>query len=328
MDRKPLVSVIINCYNGAKLLNTALDSVISQSYSNWEIIFWDNRSNDNSRLIVESYADPRIKYFLAEEHTSLGEARSLALNKSAGDFISFLDCDDFWLKEKLKIQLDHFALNKSALLCYGGIRILNDIGEVITLVKPRYNTGYIFDNLLDYFDINMITPMIRRSVIDEYNLTFDNRIFASEEVDLFLKIAYYGEVICIKEILACAHVSANSLTSKALNNWHKDLKITIDSLLQIDESIRNRSSFRKIKAKYYYYESRYYLNQSQRMEAINSGIKAVNLDYKYWSYTILLFTPFIGLILRFYEGNQGKYILKERVRQIMNIFSKRSSQIQ
>ena len=88
-----LVSIIMNCYNCAKYLEEAIDSIYAQSYDNWEIIFWDNCSTDNSALIAKSY-DSKLKYFLAKEHTALGRARNLAIKEAKGGYIAFLDSDD------------------------------------------------------------------------------------------------------------------------------------------------------------------------------------------------------------------------------------------
>ena len=98
MKNKPLVSVIMNCYNSDTYLGEAIDSVISQTYKNWEIIFWDNQSTDKSAEIVKSYDDERIKYFYAPSFTSLYEARNYAIEKANGEYIAFLDCDDKWYK--------------------------------------------------------------------------------------------------------------------------------------------------------------------------------------------------------------------------------------
>ena len=104
----PLVSIIVNCYNGEKYLAHTLDSILNQTYQNWEIIFWDNQSTDNSSGIFKSYKDSRFKYFYANEHTILGKARNLAIEKSKGDFIAFLDTDDTWDKNKLELQMGCF----------------------------------------------------------------------------------------------------------------------------------------------------------------------------------------------------------------------------
>ena len=107
-NNQPLVSVIMNCFNGERYLRDSIDGVISQTYKNWEIIFWDNQSVDKSAEIFKSYNDKRLKYFFANEHTSLYKARNLAIEKSKGDFISFIDTDDLWNKNKLELQLPYF----------------------------------------------------------------------------------------------------------------------------------------------------------------------------------------------------------------------------
>ena len=68
---KPLVSIIINCHNGEKYLNKSINSVLSQSYKNWEIIFWDNDSKDNSYKIIKNFKDKRIKYFYSNTYNTL-----------------------------------------------------------------------------------------------------------------------------------------------------------------------------------------------------------------------------------------------------------------
>jgi glycosyltransferase, family 2 len=105
MEQNPLVSVIINCFNGEKYLREAIDSVINQTYQNWEIIFWDNQSTDSTAEIVKSYNDERIHYIFAPKHTPLGEARNLAVEKSNGEYINFLDADDVWTEKKLEKQI-------------------------------------------------------------------------------------------------------------------------------------------------------------------------------------------------------------------------------
>ena len=105
---QPLVSVIINCYNGQSYLQECLESVKFQTYQNWEIVFWDNQSNDESADIFKNYNDVRFKYFHATKHTSLYQARNLAIKKASGELIAFIDTDDLWEKEKLQLQVELF----------------------------------------------------------------------------------------------------------------------------------------------------------------------------------------------------------------------------
>lgn len=103
---KPLVTVIMNCFNGETYLREAVESLLQQDYQNWELIFWDNQSKDNSAEIICSFNDPRISYCYAEEHTGLGEARSRALTQAKGEWVGFLDVDDLWFPDKLTRQLE------------------------------------------------------------------------------------------------------------------------------------------------------------------------------------------------------------------------------
>ena len=82
------VSVIINCLDGAAYLREALDSVFAQTYQDWEIIFWDNQSKDDSAAIAQSYGS-RVRYFCSEQRLPLGEARNRAITQARGDIIGF-----------------------------------------------------------------------------------------------------------------------------------------------------------------------------------------------------------------------------------------------
>ena len=117
ITRQPLVSIIMNCYNGKKFLREAIDSVIAQTYTHWEIIFWDNQSTDGSADILKSYDDPRLRYFYAPKHTFLYEARNYAINESCGDLIAFLDVDDWWAPEKLEKQVPLFENPEVGIVC-------------------------------------------------------------------------------------------------------------------------------------------------------------------------------------------------------------------
>ena len=102
----PLVSVIMNVRNGAPTLREAINSVLAQSFADWELIVWDDRSSDDSAAIVSSYSDPRIRYFLSPEGTPLGKARSDAIARANGEWLAFLDQDDVWLPHKLRRQME------------------------------------------------------------------------------------------------------------------------------------------------------------------------------------------------------------------------------
>ena len=108
----------MNCYNGSKYLGDSLKSIINQSYQNWELLFWDNRSTDNSKQILKSFNEDRFKYYLSPKFTNLGEARYLASKHIKGDLLAILDTDDVWLPDKLKEQVNIFNKNQNLGLIY------------------------------------------------------------------------------------------------------------------------------------------------------------------------------------------------------------------
>ena len=125
MKNEPLVSIIMNCFNGERYLNESLKSILDQSYQNWELIFWDNLSKDSSKKIFDRYKDKRFKYFIASQHTPLYVARNLAIKKASGEFLAFLDTDDIWLKDKLNQQIKLFS-NPNIGLVYGNYWRFNE----------------------------------------------------------------------------------------------------------------------------------------------------------------------------------------------------------
>ena len=101
----PLVSVIMNVRNGAATLREAIDSVLAQTFPDWELIVWDDRSTDSSAALVSTYKDPRVRYFLSPDDAPLGKARNDAIQHATGEWIAFLDQDDIWLPHKLEKQI-------------------------------------------------------------------------------------------------------------------------------------------------------------------------------------------------------------------------------
>ena len=98
---RPTVSIIMNCHNGEKYLRQSLSSIINQSYTKWELIFFDNFSNDKSKDIFRTFKDKRFIYYRSEKKLTLYHARKLAIKKCRGKYVSFLDTDDLWKKNKL-----------------------------------------------------------------------------------------------------------------------------------------------------------------------------------------------------------------------------------
>lgn len=124
MNNHPLISCIIIFYNAQRFLNEAIESVINQTYNNWELLLVDDGSNDESSIIALNYADKnlgKIKYFSHENHQNKGmsSSRNLGVKNAKGKYIAFLDGDDVWLPQKLERQINIMNNYPEAGMLYG-----------------------------------------------------------------------------------------------------------------------------------------------------------------------------------------------------------------
>jgi glycosyltransferase involved in cell wall biosynthesis len=167
----PLVTVILNLYNGETTLAAAIDTVLAQTFSAWELLIWDDCSTDGSAAVVQGYADSRIRYYRSETQVSLGQARQAAISQASGEWIAFLDQDDLWLPNKLELQLGMVRTRPEAGLIYGrAVRFYPSGRERDYDQTHEYRLlpeGDIFGDLFRHSCfIAMSSAMFRHSAID------------------------------------------------------------------------------------------------------------------------------------------------------------------
>ncbi len=186
----PLVSVIMNCRNCGKYLREALDSVYEQTFKDYEIVFWDNMSDDESAQIALSYGEP-LRYFRGEEFVPLGAARNKAIEKAHGRYIAFLDCDDIWLPDKLEKQVELLESDERLGLTYSDCLLIDEKGNPKTDIRYHISRfeGNVFDRLLDLGGfIPMPTVIIRKEALNNVG-PFNPELEIVEEYDLWIRIA-------------------------------------------------------------------------------------------------------------------------------------------
>jgi glycosyltransferase involved in cell wall biosynthesis len=112
----PLVSIIIPTFNREKELERALNSVFSQTYTNWEICIVDNNSSDNSIQLINNYNNPRIKLYTINNKGVIGASRNLGIQKAKGKYLAFLDSDDWWSSRKLEVSVKFLEQGKASVV--------------------------------------------------------------------------------------------------------------------------------------------------------------------------------------------------------------------
>jgi glycosyltransferase involved in cell wall biosynthesis len=207
----PLVSVIMNCYNGERFLREAIDSVYQQSYQDWEIIFWDNASIDNSAEIALSY-DGRLKYFKSESTTTLGEARVLAVDKAQGKYIAFLDCDDLWYPQKLLKQIEAINNNLGFVYCKADT-IIERNSHVLKATSKALPNGLIFPSLAKRNFIPFVSVLMPIKVYNECG-GFPKNYKNSTDYYLFLKIEEKYKIHAVQKAYCAYRIHSNNLSHK------------------------------------------------------------------------------------------------------------------
>lgn len=213
---RPLVSVLMNCYNGSSFVSEAIQSVINQKYKNWELIFWDNQSTDNTKNIVESFNDKRIKYFYAPNFTNLGEARIAAQEKLSGKYVAVLDADDVAHVERIDKQVAFLEANADYVLVGTWARRINEHGDIIGFINPPV----LFDELIQ--SLGWMNPIVNSSTM--YSLKdfsaiggYDSTFIFAQDCALVLAMVGRGKIANINNYLCDYRVVKNSMTNSRSN---------------------------------------------------------------------------------------------------------------
>lgn len=234
---QPMVSIIMNCYNGSEFLREAIDSVYSQKYQNWEIIFWDNGSTDNSAEIAQSY-DDRIRYYYSSIRVPLYCSRNDALKKANGEYIAFLDCDDLWLPRKLELQVKHFMNNQNAGFLYSNFEIITEDGTVTKGYKtPKQPEGRIFKDLLKHYRICVQSVLVSKKALLSLEHQFDNNLEIAGDADLFLRLSSKYEALYIEEVTTRYRVHSNNISIRKALLLPHEAEYIIFKLVRSDYSI-------------------------------------------------------------------------------------------
>ncbi len=216
----PQISVILNIRNGAAFLREALDSVMAQSFADWQLIAWDDCSTDESAEIVRGYRDPRIFYYLSPEDTPLGKARDLAMRQAQGEWLAFLDQDDIWLPRKLEKQLALAAPDVG--IIYG--RAVMFDAERGNLHDYDYAhefqplpEGDIFQQLFrDACFIAMSSAMLRRAAVEEIGGIPDS-IRLVPDYYLYVAIAHRYRARAVQQVVCRYRTHPGSMSASREN---------------------------------------------------------------------------------------------------------------
>ncbi|MFY9528189.1 MAG: glycosyltransferase [Candidatus Acidiferrales bacterium] len=208
----PRVSVVIPTYNSAAFLEEAIQSVLGQTYSDFEVVVVDDGSTDGTEYVVRSFGD-RVSY-LKQDNRGVSAARNHGIHKSQGNYVAFLDSDDFWLPGKLAEQIPLLDRDAELGLVYSDWRVTSEKG----VLEPSYlsnlapASGYVFDELVRSGFILTSGTVVRRSCLDDVG-DFDETLSIAQDYDLWLRICYRWKIALVNKPLVIKRSWDGSLSS-------------------------------------------------------------------------------------------------------------------
>lgn len=224
MNNQPLVSIILPTYNRAKYIKKALESALSQSYKNIEIIIIDDGSTDETRKVLEAYLkDSRVKYFF-QENQGVSKARKKGINISSGKYIAILDSDDFWLdSKKLEKQIDFLENHSEYVLVGGGVIRIDESGkEIVRHLLPEDDKDIKNSILLDNLFVH--STVVFNKEIWEMAGGFNESLNFSEDWDLWLRFGKFGKFYNFQEYFTCYLQGEQNMSNF---NIRRNLKLNI-----------------------------------------------------------------------------------------------------
>lgn len=185
----PVVSVVIPSYNSARWVGEAIESVLGQSFPDWELLLVDDGSTDNTRAVVARYTDPRVRY-IYQENQERSAARNRGVREAQGAFVAFLDADDLWLPEKLAEQVKVFEREPAVGLVYAGTYVVEEDGRPFFQQRCQHR-GFVVRPLLVEDNIvagSASSAMVRRECFERVGY-WDETLAVCEDWEMWLRIA-------------------------------------------------------------------------------------------------------------------------------------------
>ena len=308
----PLISVIMPSYNHERYISEAIESVLNQTFTDFEFIIIDDASKDKSKEIIKDFEikDSRIRVIFHDENQGIAKTMNECLKEANGKFTAFFSSDDVWVKDKLKKQLETLEKNEDLVVWSEGLIIDaqgNFTGELFTQKygsSKRKKIGDIFEELLKGNFICGQTVIFKKGNLG--NIRYDEQLKYLNDykfmVDLARKYKYYF----IPEPLAMYRIHGRNVILSDRVGWLKEQVIIREYFLQkYGNEISN-----KVKSKIFLNISEGYSHIGERVKARQYVYRAIKLNPFNWSnllYLVIALTNEDGAIFRFLRWGYRKY---------------------
>jgi glycosyltransferase involved in cell wall biosynthesis len=282
--RVPTVSVVITCYNYGQYLTGCLESVLAQSYTDYEVIVIDDGSTDNTVEVMEGYAALSNVSYARRKNGGQAKAKNHGIKLSRGKFIAFLDADDKWDSRKLEKQIPLFSSDKVGVV-YTRARYIDNSGSPLFLKQPNKYLKPRRGKVTDYLIIDNFVPfsssIIRRDCINDFG-PFDESIIMGIDWDLWLRISTKYEFDYINERLLYYRMGHSGQMSKNIEERQRCSDRIMNRFIQNFPNSVKKNSLRKAFSYTFTNKGNYHSKKQ-----IAKALKFYILAYLYWPLTLV-----------------------------------------
>ncbi len=233
-----VISVIIPVFNGQNTIKKTIESVLNQTWKDYELIIINDGSTDSTEEVISNISDPRIKVFnYPNAGPSASRNRGIAI--ASGKYISFIDADDLWTPDKLEKQLQKLEENPQAKIAYSWTNYIDEFDNFLYPGSHITANGNVYEKLLlTNFIENGSNPLIDRQALIEIG-GFDKSLFAAEDLDVWFKLAIKYEFVAVPSPQILYRVSTNSLSSNLARMEKQSLEVIDRAFGRAPESLQN-----------------------------------------------------------------------------------------
>jgi glycosyltransferase involved in cell wall biosynthesis len=213
-------------YNAEQYIGLAIESILNQTYKNFEFIIVEDCSSDNTLKAIREYKDERIILLQNEENKGIAFSTNCGLNKAKGRYVALMDDDDIATAERFAIQVNYLENHEEIHILGGKSDEIDSQGTLIRHgLTPRYNPKYIKSILLFHcMDFRNGTTMMRKDFIDEHNLRYRENCYGMQDYKFFIEASKYGNISAVNDLLLYYRVHEGNETKRRMTEYEQERK--------------------------------------------------------------------------------------------------------
>lgn len=238
----PKVSVIVTTYNRKEYLTETIQSILNQTYQDFELIVIDNFSNYDFYALIESFKNEKIIALQNQNNGIIAINRNIGINQAKGEYIAFCDDDDIWIQNKISKQMDVFDKDKSLVLCCTNRLIINSNGKrsemkSLNWIPSKYNlSNLLLSNFVSYSSVLLKREILNKTGVFPNDLKFK----AIEDYHLWLRIVYYGKIFFLNEMLVLYRIHDSNISTKLSKGAARNILLFTDLFNKYKFSISDK----------------------------------------------------------------------------------------